>query len=128
MSRAEKKTDRRVLRADLILIASLLLLSLLAFAALRLFTTAGAVAVVSVDGTEVARYPLSEPGRYVLNGGSNVLVIEDGAARVVEADCPDKLCVRQGEARRTGESIVCLPNRLIVTIEGAERAEVDAIT
>ena len=72
---------------------------------------------VEVDGMEVARYPLNVDGRYSLNGGSNILVIEDGKAYLEDADCPDKLCVRQGRIYRKGETITCLPNKLIVTVE-----------
>ena len=37
-----------------------------------------------------------------------------------EADCPDRLCVRQGAVSRVGESIICLPHELVVTVEGEE--------
>ena len=128
MRGTENRPDRPIRRADLILIAALLVLALLLALGLRLFGSAGAVAVVSVDGVETARYPLSADGTYPLNGGTNTLVIENGTARVTEADCPDRLCVRQGAVRYTGQSIVCLPNRLVVTIEGAEKSPVDAVT
>ena len=82
----------------------------------------GAVAVVTVDGAEVARYPLDVPCEVVLHGtdGENVLVIEDGAAFIREADCPDKVCVRTGKIRYRGETIVCLPHRLMIRIQGGE--------
>ena len=127
MSAQHGKAARQTLKHDLILIAALLLISLLLFAVFRLLGGSGAWAVVKVDGKEIARYPLSKDGRFELNGGSNILVIEGGTARVVEADCPDKLCVRQGAISRTGEAIVCLPNRLTVTIIGAQSTDIDAI-
>lgn len=72
---------------------------------------------VEVEGRVIARYSLSESGRYVLNGGTNILVIEDGKAYMEDADCPDKLCVKQGRIYRKGETITCLPNKLMVTVE-----------
>ena len=78
----------------------------------------GQWAVVTVDTVEVARYDLGVNGVYELNGGSNVLVIENHRASVVEADCPDKLCIHQGQIWGAGQMIVCLPNKLMVTIEG----------
>ena len=87
----------------------------------------GASAVVTVDGTEIARYPLNRDGTFVLNGGSNTLVIENGEAWISEANCPDKLCMGFGKISKNGEVIVCLPNRLIVVIEDGEAAEVDAV-
>ena len=85
------------------------------------------MAVVAVNGEKVAEYSLSENGTYPLNGGTNILVIEDGAAFLEEANCPDKLCVKQGRISRTGQCITCLPNRLTVTVEGAGEPEYDII-
>lgn len=127
MRTEDKSAGRRTLRADIMLIAAMLVLSLLLGIGLRVFGSAGAVAVVSVDGVETGRYPLSREGSFPLNGGTNTLVIENGTARVVDADCPDRLCVRQGTIRYTGQSIICLPNRLVVTLEGAEKNPVDAV-
>jgi hypothetical protein len=87
----------------------------------------GAVAVVTVDGAEVGRYPLNRDGTFSLNNGSNTLIVENGEAWVSEANCPDKLCMGFGKISRNGQIIVCLPNKLIVTIEGGEEAEVDAV-
>ena len=72
--------------------------------------------------------PLSEDTRIVLGEGehTNTLVIENGAARVVEASCPDQICVNQGAVRYEGESIVCLPHKLVVTVEGGRPNDVDA--
>ena len=50
-------------------------------------------------------------------GGKNHLVIHDGCARIEEADCPDKLCVKQGTVSESGESVVCLPNRVVVAVK-----------
>ena len=50
-------------------------------------------------------------------GGQNHLVIQDGCARIEEADCPDKLCVKQGTVSESGESLVCLPNRVVVAVK-----------
>lgn len=115
------------LRADLIVIAALLLLSGILFLALRLGRREGGVAVVRVDGVETERHQLSVDGVFPLNGGSNILVIEDGQAWLSEANCPDLLCVRQGKVHYTGEVITCLPNRLTVTVEGGDSNGVDLI-
>ena len=63
---------------------------------------------------------LSDSGRYELNGGTNILVIEDGAAYMLEADCPDHICVSQGKVRYAGQCITCLPNKLTVTVYGTD--------
>ncbi|MBQ3373166.1 MAG: NusG domain II-containing protein [Oscillospiraceae bacterium] len=116
-------------KRDFILIGVLLLCALLLLFVLKggQRKEEGAVAVVTVDGTEIGRYPLSRDGTFLLNGGSNTLVIEDGEAWVSEANCPDKLCTGFGKISRNGQIIVCLPNKLIVSVEGGEEAEVDAV-
>ena len=54
-------------------------------------------------------------------------MIEDGWAWLREANCPDKLCVRQGRVRYSGQVITCLPNRLTVTVEGGATNGVDVV-
>ena len=129
MSSSEKKKYIR----DLILVGVLLAAALLAFFVMRTLqekaTGSGACAVVTVDGEEVGRYPLNKSGTFPLNGGSNILVIENGEAWVSEANCPDKVCMGMGKISRNGEFIACLPNLLIIVIEGAsEQALVDGMT
>ena len=108
---------KRVL-ADVILIVSLLLISLTAVIILTLTRKDGSYVRVDLDGRTVAEYSLWEDGEYSLADGSNVLVIEEGEAYMKSADCPDRTCVKKGRVRYVGESIVCLPNRLSVTVVG----------
>ena len=115
-------------RADLILIAALLLLALAMGAWLLLTRETGARAVVYVDGRATASYPLDQDVTIRLdnpNGSYNVLVIKDGQADVTEAGCPDKICVMMHPIRYNGESIICLPNRTEIRIEGGEPSPVD---
>ena len=116
----------RKMKNDIVLIGVLLVL-----AVILLFVCgnreAGAYVIVRVNGEETGRYSLSQDGTYELNGGSNILVIENGAAYLTEADCPDKLCVKQGKVKNSGECITCLPNRLTVTVYGAAQG-VDFVT
>ena len=121
---AMKKYKRDLFLIGILLITALVLLLVLKGGQRK---EEGAVAVVTVDGTEVGRYPLSRDGTFSLNNGSNTLVIENGEAWVSEANCPDKLCMGFGKISRNGQIIVCLPNKLIVTIEGGEESGVDAI-
>ena len=127
-----KQSSKATYRRDLIIVGILLLAALLLFVLVRLgqeeSTGTDAVAVVSVDGEEVGRYPLSEDGVFSLNDGSNILTVKDGEAWVSEANCPDKICMGMGKISRNAEFIACLPNRLIVVIEGGEEALTDAVT
>ena len=118
---------------DLILVAVLLVAALVLFFVMRSLqardTGTGAQAVVTVDGKEIGRYPLKKNGTFPLNGGTNILVVENGEAWVSEANCPDKVCMGMGKISRNGEFIACLPNRLLVVVEGAaEQSPVDGMT
>ena len=115
-------------RNDVLLVAGLLILG--GALALFLFITrqAGGYVSVRVDGEPVMELPLGEDTRIMLGEGehTNTLLIENGTARVVEASCPDQICVNQGAVRYAGESIVCLPHKLVVTVEGGRANDVDA--
>ena len=115
-------------KRDWILIGGILAVALAAALLLFLFRQDGSEAVVRVDGNVVGRYSLAFDGEYSLNGGTNILRIEDGTARLIDADCPDKLCVNRGKIRYDGETITCLPNRLTVTIEKGKKGDVDLIS
>ena len=103
---------------DIILILASVVVGLSAFFTVRLLREEGSAVRVQVNGETVAEYSLLYDGEYVLNGGSNILVIEDGRAFMKDADCPDHLCVRSGKISLSGEQIVCLPNRLSVEVLG----------
>ena len=52
------------------------------------------------------------------DGHTNHFVIRDGTVTMTSADCSDRTCVRTGGIRQAGQSIVCLPHRLVLTIVG----------
>lgn len=83
-------------------------------------TESGDSVKVSVGSDVVAEYPLAEDGLYTLNGGTNVLRIENGKAKMESARCPDGICIKQGWVYRNGECITCLPNKLIVEVVKAD--------
>ncbi len=117
-----KEKRKKTLIFDIILIVALLVLSLSVFLIFKFTRSKGAYAEVTVDGEAVARYSLKEDGEFVLNGGTNVLVIKDGAAYMKSATCPDKTCITRHERGISldGETITCLPNRVRIEIVGGE--------
>lgn len=79
----------------------------------------GNVAILEINGKVIEKFDLNkihEPYTVETELGKNVLVFEQGMVRVVEADCPDQICVSFGWAKRAGQSIVCLPHRVVVKI------------
>ena len=79
-------------------------------------------AIVSVAGKVLKRIELKPDlnDEYLVETayGNNKIVIRDGAIGIVEADCADGVCVGQGYINKPGQQVVCLPHRLIITIEG----------
>ncbi len=116
------KSDRNTAIRDIVLILAIALVGLCLLSFNGRKTTPGSSVVVEVDGKTVASYPLDTDGVFVLNGGTNTLEIKDGRARISDADCPNMQCVRQGWISRGGQSIVCLPNKLIVTVTSSDRS------
>ena len=94
----------------------------------------GSLAIIEVNGKEVRRLELSDKQGYrtlTVQGtlGSSTVAVEDGKVWMTESACRDKLCVGMGRIDSTGQSIVCLPNRVVIRItNGAKPASVDAIT
>ena len=108
---------------DILLILTLLLLACAVWGTLRFAEKQGAEAVVSIDGEIVARLPLREDAAMTFSpdsADSNTVVVEKGRACVLEANCPDRICIRQGWIQYEGDSIVCLPHKLVVTVRGGE--------
>lgn len=107
-------------RIDAIVIASLLLLSSLVLLVVFLTRQEGATVSVTVDGVTVGEYPLNVNGVYELCNGKNVLTVEDGRAYMSYSSCPDHLCENTGRIKYVGEQIVCLPNKVTVTVIGED--------
>ena len=105
-------------RRDFVAIAVVLLLSVAGFLLFNRTGESGSEVVITKDGTVVAQYPLSDNREIDLGG--NVVVIDGGSVRMKSADCPDKYCVAQGAISREGETIVCLPHRIVVEVKGGD--------
>ena len=116
-------------KTDLILVV----LALVAAAGIWLFYSAGAdeglTAVVTVDGENRAELPLDKNDSITIETewGYNTVTVEDGEVFVTEADCRDQICVDHKKVSKTGETIVCLPHKLVVEITGGDPGEADAV-
>ena len=90
-------------------------------------------ATVVLDGEVIAEYDLSaltDPVSLRLDDIPYPLTIqaEPGRIRIVESSCPSQDCVHTGWVSRSGGQIVCLPNRLVISVSGSDAPEVDGIT
>lgn len=86
--------------------------------------------LVEVDGTILNYYSLDQEGEYLINSkeGNCILCINDQEVYVKNATCKDGLCMKQGKISKTNQSIICLPNRMVISIKNSNMEdEYDAI-
>ena len=86
---------------------------------------------VTIDGIEYGTYPLDvdvEERIELGDGEYNVFAIKDGTAYVTEASCPDQICVMHAHIKYNGETIACLPHKLVVEIINGEVSDIDGST
>ena len=122
--------NKRLLRNDVLFIAILVAVIAVAGACLYFFRGEGNTVTVSVDGEVIATYPLSVNRTEDIlteGGGLNRLVIQDGKARIETATCPDGICAGHHPVSREGESIVCLPHRVVVTVSTTDDNQPDMV-
>ncbi len=124
---AEEMQKKKLWR-DILLIGALLAIVLTVFLVVTLTKKEGAYVEVVIDGELYATYPLAIPREVTLNGGTNILVIEDGKAYLSYANCPDHTCVNTGKIFYNGQSIVCLPNRVTVKVVSTDGGGVDFVS
>ena len=119
-SRIMKLSGKR----DLILAAAILLIAAALFGFNYISHKKPAVtAQITVDGKVVETLDLSRDTELTVTGankGTYHLIVRDGEIWCSEASCPDKVCVHQGKKHLSSDTIVCLPNKMIVTITGDE--------
>lgn len=119
------KSDGRIFKNDVIFIVILLLAVSLLGLGLWLFRTEGDTVTLTVDGELMGTYSLAQDRTVEIVTGEqndryNVLIIRDGEAYVAEASCPDGICAAHRPISRRGESIVCLPHRVVITVRTSE--------
>ena len=107
----------KVTIADKVLFIALILLSLTSYALLHQIFPPGAVVSIKLRGETLYVLPLNEDKTITVedSNGRNVIEIKQERVRISDASCSQKLCMKQGWINRG--SLICLPNRLIVTVE-----------
>lgn len=119
-------------KADFILIAAVTLIAgILLFFLYGVNSSSGAYVQIEVDSKVIETLPLNENTTREItteNDGTNILVIENGYAKMTEANCPDKTCTNQKRISRNGESIICLPHKIVVSvIKEKSTDDIDAV-
>lgn len=106
-------------------------LPLLLFSQTQTATAATKQAVLRVDGKEIRSFDLVEGQKTYTyryedpDGDYNLIEVDGDRIRIKEANCGDQICVRRGWAKKNGETIVCLPHKLVIEITATEGGETD---
>lgn len=89
----------------------------------------GSMVTITVDGETYGTYSLFEEQTITIGEGDNLNIIEikDGKATMIDASCPDQLCMDQNSISHDKESIICLPNKVVVTVSSDIESDVDII-
>lgn len=119
-------------KQDFIIVGVVGVIALCLFLGLYVFNgSSGSYVQVEIDGRIVDTFDLDKDieKTYGTDESYNVLQIKDGKATMTSASCPDQICVKHNSIYRSGESIICLPNKVVVSIENDKGAdnEIDAV-
>ena len=110
-------------KKDIILIAAVLAISLISFAAIKM---------TQKDGKEVYKTSIKKDQIYQIpeKNGTNVMQIKDGKVTMKKADCKDQICADHKAIEKSGETIVCLPHKVVIEIqsEDGKEQELDGVT
>ena len=129
----QSSKNTRKLKNDVIFISSLIVLLCILGLCFMFMRSEGDSVTVTVDGELLGTYSLSKNTRLEIRTGEdgeslNVLVIEDGRAYVESANCPDGICASHKPIFRNGESIVCLPHKVVISAKSVDEIQPDIIS
>ncbi|MBR7133913.1 MAG: NusG domain II-containing protein [Clostridia bacterium] len=102
-------------KGDIAVILSVLAVTAAAFCIIRFTGVRGTTVKISQNNTTLYELSLFEDKKIALSG--NTVEIKNGAVSVISADCKNQICVNHKAISKKGESIACLPNKVIVEIE-----------
>lgn len=118
-------------KKDIILIGVILGVAVLLFVLFQVTKKPGKYVVITQNGKEIAKYALNEDRQISIpyqENQYNVLVIQNQKAYISSATCPDQLCVKQRSISKVNETLVCLPNKMVVKVIGDEPSDVDIVS
>lgn len=137
MKEVQKNTvasdKKRKIRNDIILVAVVLVIAAAGLLFFGLNKEVGSSVTVNINGEQTAVYPLTVNTEATITTGENneyinVLTIRDGKAYVSSANCPDGICAETRAAQYVGETIVCLPHKVVIEIVAENTdSEIDVV-
>jgi len=122
----------RTTKLDLILIALILIFSTLSI----FWISADQIrqplqsksAIIYQENVKVKEIDLSKDGIISILNGKMQIEVDKGKIRVLDSDCPNHNCVKMGWIQNKGQTIVCVPNRVLIEIKSEEPQLLDAVS
>ena len=102
-------------RGDIIIPATVLLVAAILGLSLFVFSSSGEKVIIKQDNTVLYELSIFENKKVELAG--NTVEIKNGKVDVIAASCKNQICVKHKKIEKKGESIVCLPNKVIIEIK-----------
>ena len=118
-------------RYDIMVIVGLLAVALLALGVIKYGAGVVDTVVVQVDGKEAVQAPLADDKRFSVEGplGKTEVEIRDRRVRVTDSPCARKICVHTGWIDKPYQTIICVPNRVVIRLTGkGDNNQIDGIT
>ncbi len=113
---------------DGILIALIVAVSLFLLYGQLFLTPRAVTARIYENGIKIADIDRGKDARIPIIGGKMHIEVRDGSLRIADSNCPGQCCVRGGWINKSGQSLVCAPNRVSIELTGGEDSEYDALT
>jgi len=121
---------------DIIILIILIVISLVPegiFLATSYYKTNNIYAEIRVDNKLYKKIPLNKDSyedtiTVSTDLGENVVQVHNKSIGIVQADCPDKICEKPGFISKPGQTLVCLPHKLVITIKGEAKQETDELS
>lgn len=112
-------------KRDFVFLAAVFFAAALFFTVLKLLPDSDTVCIYK-DSVLFGEYSLSE-AQVIDIDGTNTAEIRDGCIFMTDASCPDKLCIKQGKLSDSSRTIVCLPNKVVISVK-PQAQDADAVT
>lgn len=120
---SSKKIKLPLLKGDIALIISLCLIIVLSFLSSFSGGNEKLTAEVYYEGELIKTVYLSECNGEEFAAGSCTLLFEKDGVAFIHSECPDKLCVKRGKLKRKGDTMACVPERVVVVIKGEKNED-----
>lgn len=108
---------RKIKPYEILAVSAILISAIFSFVFIKYFQSMGKFAVITVNSEIVKEINLKTTDKQIFQIKNITIEIKDNKIRVLTSDCPDKICMHKGYISNTGESIVCMPNKLIIEIK-----------